>query len=91
MERDIPGDDVSEHADTIRGHLEPDQEALDALNALLAENQRQKKGLAAAAVVLEVLAGQIRTKPYREMTGDFQGEIMLAAARVREALAGDRE
>ena len=44
------------------------------------------EALATAAVPLEVLAGQIWRKPYKELTKDLQDEIVRATLAVREAL-----
>lgn len=52
-----------------------------------AEVTRLRAALAEAGVVLEVLAGQIADKPYRELSRDFQQTIMAATLTTREALS----
>lgn len=43
--------------------------------------------LVEAALVLEVLCAQIQSKPYRELSPDFQKEIVRVTGVVREAVA----
>lgn len=39
-------------------------------------SNEEKAQLVAAMIPLEVLCGQIRVKPYKEMTVDFQRELL---------------
>jgi len=48
---------------------------------------RLTRALVEAAVPLEVLGGQIAVKPYKELTADFQNDILLAVRGVRSAFA----
>jgi hypothetical protein len=51
--------------------------------------QRAMKAMVEAAIPLEVLAGQIRTKPYRELTDELQAEIERAVLIIRAALVDE--
>ncbi len=99
---DDPGDAVSSHADTIRRHLHPGyisspsgwKEAHDALDALLAENQRLRDlGLILRNRndQLVALAHKLRAKETALLS--VCDAVTLAEAKriAREALAGDAD
>lgn len=49
-------------------------------------NQEERKLLAEAAIPLEVLCGQIRVKPYTELTKDFQIQLLGSLDIIRKLL-----
>lgn len=49
-------------------------------------NYSERKMLAEAAVPLEVLCGQIRHNPYKEMTKDFQEQLLNSLEIIRGLL-----
>lgn len=51
-----------------------------------ADRERLIKVINAAAVPLEVLAGQINTIPYKELSPGLQAEIMQAVRQIREVV-----
>lgn len=46
----------------------------------------EKKKLARAAIPLEVLCGQIRTNPYKELDDNLQSELQNSLQIIRELL-----
>ena len=46
----------------------------------------ERRRLAKATLPLEVLCGQIRTNPYKEMTIDFQHELEESLETIRQLL-----
>ncbi len=50
--------------------------------------QDERKMLAEAAIPLEVLCAQINSKPYKEMTLDFQKQLCESLAKIRILLFG---
>lgn len=70
---------------------EPDKLLIADYRRQLEEKEDRIKELeqvlvSAAVVPLEVLAGQIREKPYKELTPHLQAEIQQAVILIREAL-----
>lgn len=45
---------------------------------------KQRRELVEAMIPLEVLAGQIRTKPYKEMSVDFQAKLLKSIGVIRD-------
>ena len=52
------------------------------------ERDEARKALVTAALPLEVLAGQISVRSYRELSDELQAEIERAVLTIRAALAG---
>lgn len=77
-------------ADDARAELRDATSVLHLVKAerdvLLIRAQQAEEALVRAGIVLEVLSGQIRTKPYVEMTNDFQDEIQRVTLVVRGAV-----
>ena len=48
--------------------------------------ERERKKLAEAVIPLEGLCGQIRHKPYKEMTKDFQEQLLVSLDSIRGLL-----
>jgi hypothetical protein len=52
------------------------------------EWEAMRAALGHAALPLEVLAGQIQERPYRELTGDLQDSVLVAVEAIRGSLGG---
>ena len=53
-------------------------------------HDEDRKQLAEAAIPLEVLCGQIRHKPYKEMTLEFQNQLLDSMKIIEKILFGER-
>jgi hypothetical protein len=53
---------------------------------VLIMNEQERKKLVEAAMPLEVLCGQIRHKAYKEMTKEFQSQLLASLNIIRELL-----
>jgi hypothetical protein len=53
--------------------------------------KEEKEKLAAAAIPLEALCIQIRSKPYNEMTTELQQSLLQSVEIIRELLFEDRK
>lgn len=78
--------ELNELAATFRERL-PDDTGVAQLGLLLIHDLRAaRRALVEAAIPLEVMAGQIAARPYREIAPEVQDGILNAVAHVRAAV-----
>lgn len=78
--------ELDELAAAFRARL-PDDSGTAQLGLILIHDlQEARRALVEAAIPLEVLAGQIATRPYRELSPEVQDGILNAVAHIRAAV-----